>query len=227
MALEEIQRVLAKLYTDAVLRERFFADPQRVAEGMGLSFYEAHELAQLSAEQVNFFARSLQRKRLNEACKLLPITHRMMGKRFAPLFLKYANTRVPTGPKKHLEDAIAFSSFLEQVARVNFIIPLWAVELVRYEATCLKAVDPTCWCAVVWFRYPIKNLLRCCTEGNGTPVPVLQPTIALWLRLSRRKRVRHVILSLPRPMITRRWRALSWNRKRVSTSGRRFLFHWP
>ena len=198
MGLAQIQRVLARLYTDSVLRDRFFADPQGVGEASGLGSTEAQELTQLSAQHVIFFASSLKRKRLNEACKLLPLTHRVMGKQFASLFLKYANTRVPMGPKRHLEDGIAFSAFIENGARVDGIKPPWVVELLRYEAACLKAADQTCQWTVRCFRYPIKKLVRCCVQGNELTVLGMQPTVALWLRLSRRKRLRHVVLSLPR-----------------------------
>jgi hypothetical protein len=64
MGLAQIQQVLARLYTDAALRERFFADPQRTGAELGLDAGEVHQLAHLSVQQVTFFARSLQRKRL-------------------------------------------------------------------------------------------------------------------------------------------------------------------
>ncbi len=79
MGLARLQEVLAQLYTDAALRERFFADPQGVSEALGLQPEEAQQLTQLSAPQVDFFAESLKRKRLNEACKLLPLTRRVLG----------------------------------------------------------------------------------------------------------------------------------------------------
>ena len=201
MGLAQIQRVLSQLYTDDVLRERFFADPQAVGEVLGLSSAETHQLAQLSAQHVNFFARSLKRNRLNVVCKLLPLTHRVLGKRFSGLFLQYADTHVPMGTKKHQEDAGAFSKFVEQAARVDGIEPPWIMELVRYEASCLGAADTTCWWIMRWFRYPPVKLVRSLMQGDGAPLPLAQPTIALWFRFSRRNRLRHIALTLPRPFI--------------------------
>jgi hypothetical protein len=209
MGLAQIQRVLATLYTDAVWRERFFADPHRGGEALGLSAEETQQLAQLSAQQVAFFASSLQRKRLHEACKLLPLTHRVLGKRFAVLFRRYADTHVPKGPKKHREDAVAFSAFVERVMRGDGIEPPWVVELVCYEALWLNAADPTCRWMVRWFRYPMDKLVQSVVQGDGGQVSLMQPTIALWFRLSRHRRLRHVILSLPRvvsQMLVPSWR---------------------
>jgi hypothetical protein len=59
MGLAQIQRVLATLYTDAVWRERFFADPPGGGAALGLSAAEIQQLAQLSAQQVACFAGAL------------------------------------------------------------------------------------------------------------------------------------------------------------------------
>lgn len=198
MGLAQRQRVLATLYTDAVWRERFFVDPTGALSPNASPSEETLQLAQLSAQQVAFFAGSLQRKRLNEACKLLPLTHRVLGKRFAVLFRRYADTHVPKGPKKHREDAVAFSTFVERIMRGDGIEPPWVVELARYEALWLNAADPTCRWMVRWFRYPMYKLVRSVVQGEGDQVLLMQPTIAFWFRLSPYRRLRHVVLSLPR-----------------------------
>ena len=74
MGLAHIQQGLAQLVTNAQVCERFFADPHAVGQTLGLSPEEVSQLAQLSPQQVNCFASSLQRKRLNEVCKLAPHT---------------------------------------------------------------------------------------------------------------------------------------------------------
>ena len=198
MGLVLIQRVLAQLYTDTVLRERFFADPQREGEALGLSSDDMQHLIQLSVPQVNFFAASLKRKRLNEVCKLLPLTHHVLGNRFAALFLRYADTHLPKGIKKHRDDAIAFAAFIEQVARVDGIEPPCFMDLARYEASCLKAADSTCRWLVCLFRHPMDKVVRNLVQGDDAPLPSAQLTIALWFRLFRQRQVRHLILSLPR-----------------------------
>jgi hypothetical protein len=129
---------------------------------------------------------------------LLQLTHCVLGKRFAVLFRRYAETHVQKGPKKHRDDAVAFSAFVEQALRWDGIEPLWVVELVRYEASWLNAMDPTCRWMVRWFRYPMGKLVQSVAQGDGGRVSLVQPTIALWFRLSRHRRLRHVVLSLPR-----------------------------
>lgn len=192
----EVQQVLAKLYTNAVLRESFFANPQEEGEELGLSFDEAQQLAQLSAQQVNLFASSLKRKRLSEVKELLPLTSQVLGKDFSKLFWRYAETYLPQGIKKHWEDAIAFCTFIEKVAQVEGIEPPWVWELVRYEKACQKAAAPTCrliWCRL---RYALKPLVRSLVQQQETPVLLVQPTIALWFR-ARQGRMLHIVLSLP------------------------------
>ena len=197
MGLARLQEVLAQLYTDAALRERFFADPQGVSEALGLQPEEAQQLTQLSAPQVDFFADSLKRKRLNEACKLLPLTRRVLGKRFGVLFRRYADTHAPSGVKKHLEDAVAFSRFVEHAASEKGIEP-WLVDLLRYEAAWLKAWDPTCRWMARRFGFPVGGLAKTLAHGDGAGMPQEQPTIALWFRILQRGRLRHVLLPLPR-----------------------------
>lgn len=60
MGLAQVQQVLAQLYTNTDLRERFFNHPNEVAEELGLSVDEQQQVAQLSAQQVNLFASSLK-----------------------------------------------------------------------------------------------------------------------------------------------------------------------
>ena len=179
------------------LRERFFADPQGVSEALGLQPEEAQQLTQLSAPQVDFFADSLKRKRLNEACKLLPLTRRVLGKRFGALFRRYADTHAPSGVKKHLEDAVAFSLFVERAAPEEGIEP-WLVDLLRYEAAWLKAWDPTFRWMARRFGFPVGGLAQTLAHGDGAGMPQEQPTIALWFRILQRGRLRHVLLPLPR-----------------------------
>ncbi len=199
MGLAEVQQVLAQLYTNTLLRERFFANPQELGEELGLSYDEAQQLAQLSPQQVNLFASSLKRKRSSQVRELLPLTQQVLGKEFSKLFWRYAETYYPQGIKKHWEDAIAFCTFIEKVAQVEGITPPWIWELVRYEKACLQAAEPTCrliWCR---FRYALKPLLQSLAQQKGTPVLLRQHTMALWFR-PRQGRMRHIVLSLPHPL---------------------------
>jgi len=198
MGLAHIQRGLAELFTNAHIRERFFADPHAIGELWGLSPDEGRQLAQLAAQQLHVFASSLQHKRLAEVRTCLPLTQRVLGKRFASLFRRYADTHLPRGIKKHRDDALAFAAFIEQVGCTEGVEPCWAVELARYEAACLTAADPTCRWVVRCFRHPLASVVWALAHGDDLPTPPIQPTLAVWVRLPKRGRLRHVVLTLPR-----------------------------
>ena len=194
MGLAHVQRLLVELYTDAALREQFFADPRAACEVFRLSPNEAQQLGQLSSEQVGFFANSLRRKRLNAVGKLLPLTKRALGDYFAELFGQYADSFMPSGTAKHRQDAIAFVAYIEEALSVHTTEPTRAVGLARYEAAWLKAADPTSRWIVCRLREPISRLVRCARHDAPSP----RATVALWFRLSPRSRLRHVVLSRPR-----------------------------
>ena len=62
MALAEIQSALARLYIDAMLRDRFFAAPLVVGEQLGLSADDARDLARIPRREIDQFAESLRHK---------------------------------------------------------------------------------------------------------------------------------------------------------------------
>jgi hypothetical protein len=186
MGLAQTQQVLAQLYTNTEFRERFFANPQAVGGELGLSCDEAQQLAQVSVQEVNIFANSLKWKRLGEIRDLLPRTAKALGKNFNTLFWRYAQTYLPTGVKKHREDAIAFANFINNVAQNENLEPTWLGDLVRYERAWLLAYEPVSRFNICWFRHAIHS------DFNA------QPTLAIWLRLSGRSQLRHFILTLPK-----------------------------
>jgi hypothetical protein len=192
MALAEVQRALARLYTDADTRERFLADAAAAGAALGLSAQETAQLAELPAQQLRFFAASLRRKRLGEVAKLLPLTHQALGAQFARLFWRYADSYLPGGTKKHPQDAIAFAAFIADAAPLD---PPWAGDLARYEAAWLQGADPTR--RAVWqrFRYPAGQLARAVAAGAAPPSPRF--TLTLWVRLWPGSRLRHLAITLP------------------------------
>jgi len=198
MGLDKQQQALARLYTDVILRKAFSEDPQDVAVRLGLGPREVEQLSRLSARQLKFFSNSLKHKRLSEACKLLPLSRLALGGQFATIFHRYADTHVPTGTRKHVDDAVAFVKFAKESAHNKHIEP-WAMELMHYEVACRTAWDLASW-RMMWFRYPVGKLVRFLAHDHGKPLITVQPTIALWFRLARRGRLRHVILSLPWPL---------------------------
>src|SRR5436190_8268533 len=155
MGLADVQSVLAQLYTNTTLRNHFLSDPRGVGQQLGLGAAEIEQIAQLSAQQVTGFAHSLHNKRLGEVHKLLPLSYKVLGKRFTALFRQYADTYIPSGIKKHRNDAIAFVTFAEHIAHEKGIEPEWVTEVMRYEKFCLQASEVTRYLMIRKFRYSI------------------------------------------------------------------------
>lgn len=128
MSLSEIQKLTARLYTDAELRRRFLAEPEKIGGAFDLSKNEIHELACVLPEELNFFAESLFYKRLREVEKLLPRTKQFLTADFETYFRGFSATFLPTSIKKHLEDAAHFADFL-----VGEISDEPLKDLIRYE----------------------------------------------------------------------------------------------
>ena len=200
MGLNKQQRILARLYTDLSLREEFLENPQGVGKRFGLSARETEQASRLSAPQLNFFADSLKHKRLSEVLKLLPLSRRALGERFGTLFRRYADTHVPTGTRKHLDDVVAFARFTRENAHDDRLEP-WIIDLMQYETECRRVWGSARW-RMRWFRYPVGKLVRKLTQDGGVPEVRAQPTISVWFRLSRRGPLRHVVLSLPLAIVT-------------------------
>lgn len=197
MGLAETQKFLARLYTDAGLRRRFFADPLKTGEEFGLGRDDAQQLARLSARQVNFFADSLHAKRLQEVRDLLPLTVRALGARAASLFGDYAETNLPRGISKHREDAAAFADYLAEGGALGGADSEWVADLARYEKTWLKAADMTRGLIARRFRFAVNELARDVGRGDGPPALRRKTTLAAWFRLSPGRRLRHLVLRLP------------------------------
>ena len=89
-------------------------------------------------QQVNLFASSLKHKRLGEIRKLLPLTYKVLGKEFDSLFVKYFETYLPTGSKKNLQDAVAFSNFIEEYLSKDNAYHSWLLDVLHYEKARLK-----------------------------------------------------------------------------------------
>ena len=189
MGLAESQRLLARLATEAPLRERFLADPPAVALEFGLS---PGDLAGLPPGQLDEFARSLIGKRLRAVESLLPLTALALGPaRFAASFRAHARAHVPLGIKKHRDDAAAFAGFLANRAEG----PSWPSELARHEAAALLAHDPGRRLVAIRLRHHPADLARAATEGGPAPRP--RPTWVAWFRVTRVGRIRRGVVSRP------------------------------
>ena len=192
MGLAESQRLLARLYTDAALRDRFAADPAGVADEFGLTSDEAKSLALLPIDQLDDFAGSLIRKRRGEVESLLPMTFRALeAPRFASLFRRFAQGYVPIGIKKHRDDAVAFAEFLAR----EVTDPPWLGDLARFEAASMMAHDPARRWTLLRLRHHPLDLARMAIDR--TIPPRTRSTWIVWYRLAASGRLRRMMLSWP------------------------------
>jgi hypothetical protein len=197
MGLAEVQCLLARLYTDAEARERYFADPRSTSEAYGLTMVVAEQMRQLSPEQVKFFAGSLKRKRLKAVVRLLPRSNRALGERFGELFSQFADTFVPEGANRAHQDAEAFASFLQTELRKEHAAPPWMVELLGYEAAEVAAALKHC--VIRWFREPISGIAQPVATVGEPPTRCYGGTLVIWWRISLQHQLRRIALSLPVP----------------------------
>jgi hypothetical protein len=199
MGLAEIQGALARLYVDPTLRDRFFADPAVVGVEVGLDAEEARGLAGVSRRQVEQFADSLRRKRRDQVRRVIPIAARTLGDRFGRLFERYIAESVPRGSKADLDDAIGFVDALGRWADDDR--PPWVVDLARYELTWRQAARAGRWPIVRAFRFPVSRIATGREAEASAIAP--RPTLAIWWRPTPRGRVRHLVITLPRPGLGR------------------------
>ena len=198
MDLTMTQLLLARLYTDTALRQRFLSDPEAVGREFGLDREQTSQFDRLSGRQVSFFAESLIRKRLGEVRKLLPLTRKVLGKEFDALFHQYAERHRLVMPKPHQNDATAFCAFLEKAAGMDVVKNPWALDLARFETACQEAniIAGPC-CIVLLFQYSVRELARSMEEASAISVPAPRHTLVVWLRFSRQGRLRFFTFSLP------------------------------
>jgi hypothetical protein len=110
VALADLQRALATLYTDEASRERFRRDPRAFANRFGLSDAEFGQIRAIGEARIHAYADTLDRKRAAEAARLLPLSARLRGPEFRAAFLAHARvTRLGTGPGRYRDDALAFA----------------------------------------------------------------------------------------------------------------------
>ncbi|WP_435017727.1 hypothetical protein TA3x_005347 [Tundrisphaera sp. TA3] len=192
MGLAERQRLLARLATDAGLRDRFADDPAAATAELGLSPDDAGWLAALSSGPLALFAGSLIAKRRGEVAKLLPGTARALGPaRFSERFRRHASDRpIPGGPRKHRDDALGFAATIGRDAGD----PPWVADLARLEAGALRAHDPARRLAAVGLGHHPADLALALDSGV---LPGRRPTLILWVRPRRGGRLRRLVVARP------------------------------
>jgi hypothetical protein len=192
MGLAETQRALARLYTDADIRERFFTDPRAGAASLGLSEDEAGALASVERDRLGSFARSLIGKRLSAVASLVPLTAAALDRDFGPLFRAHAREYLPRGTKKHREDALAFLRFLENHTELP---SRRVLDTAHYEACWLLISEPRSRLLVRLLRFAPPLTGRARPGAQLTPLGAA-PTVAVWIRAG--GSIYHWLLPRPR-----------------------------
>ena len=194
--LDKKDKGLAELDPGANLRERFLADPVAVGRRLGLGAAEARRLAGMSPRS---FAASLQKKRLEQVGKLLPLTHRVLGDYFHAAFRDYADSpTLPRAARKHLGDALAFAAFLSKALRKERREPSWVLDVLRYELARVKASDPRRRVVVCYFRHDVRPLVRSLARKEKEAAVLACRCVAVWARVRRGEKVRYALFILPR-----------------------------
>ncbi|HVG39070.1 MAG TPA: hypothetical protein VM870_07280 [Pyrinomonadaceae bacterium] len=203
MGLIETQRILARLYTSAPMRRRLLEEPARIAAEFGLSEVETRELTHLFATAPpHFFADTLISKRRREVGKLLPVTSRALGDRFAEFFAAYAeNEALPPDAKKHSEDALSFAHYLQRVvAKTGGTLPDWLPDVLRYEAGWLEMSRGGRKVLARVFRYHVHQFVveqAHRIELTGGPSP--GRSVSMWVRRSDDVSLKHYNFNWPSP----------------------------
>lgn len=191
MALADVQAALARLFTDADLRARFFDNPLGVGQTLGLDEGDALCLARLVQVDVDRFAATLKRKRVDDARKFLPLTAQALGDSFAPLLV--AAISGPPSDGRHCDDARALVARLTRSEEG----PPWAGDLARYESTFHEALALKLGLIVRRFRFPIGRLLEEIRLGRSLEDIRPRATLGFWLRIPGRRGLLHRLVSSP------------------------------
>lgn len=198
MSLSEIEQIIERLSADEKLRERFVNDPHALGRELGLTAAESRRLKREADARLHSFIPSGRERRFIEISKLLPLTHRVLEKRFDAHLNRYAATHEHGGIERLFGDAIGFAAYLDKKLREERVGSGWTLELLRYEKARLKAADPKRRLVAAFFRHDIGRLVRSVARKEEHPVIVKRATLALWMRSKRHEPVRYAAFSAPR-----------------------------
>jgi hypothetical protein len=183
VSLLEQQNTLARLLTDPGFRDQFLSEPDLAGRDLGLNESEVKELLEIAGRELGVFAESLVRKRLREVEKLLPITKRLAGDRFRKAFTEYAPTFNSQAIKRHFEDAVKFSTFIEE-----WDLSEQVRDAARFERTRLTFFNEGRVFGHCRSRYDLEKLSGPSHEASRRR----RTMIAVWLRVG--KRIFHFVI---------------------------------
>ena len=150
--LAHLQAALARLYTDAAVREELRCSPEAFAARFGLEESEVAGLVREVLGEVEDFARALHRKRFHEAMRALPRTREILGVRLAALFDEYAAATPLGAARNPALDALAFVQWLLAAHRAG--LSAADGDALRYECAWLTMQHTSRRALVRWLLVP-------------------------------------------------------------------------
>lgn len=196
MDLEKNQELLAALYTDEVLRSRFFANPERMAPQLGLDADGLAWFKSLDASEIAYLSQTLINKEYNEASPWIPGVCLALGPRAKKLFQRYLGQRDASrhaSPKQHAQ---AFLNFLKPHVRNKSAVPPCVPDIVRYEQCRLAAEGPL-FIGLLWLSYPAKDWLQALHYNGDLRLIGRRPAMAAWCKLPGLQRPLHFTWAFP------------------------------
>lgn len=184
MSLQKQQDFLARLFTNEGLRQNFLSEPEKIGFVNGLSETETGDLKAVLPEELGFFADSLFWKRLREVEKLLPLTKRGLQEDFTKFFREFSRAFNPQTVKKHFEDALEFSKFLQNQP----LEILWAKDLAKFEFSRLIFNSDTKKFVFASFDHDIREIIHVFSNDNAESQKNFRYkiTFALWLKVGKK-----------------------------------------
>ena len=183
MGLQQQQDLLARLYTDEDFRRAFSSAPEKIGAENELSDVEIREIAAIMPEELNFFADSLFWKRLREAEKFLPLTKSILANDFTKLFREFSQTFNPQSVKKHFEDALGFTVFLEKQTEISSVLR----DVIKFERAGLLFNSGSKKIVFEKFAHDIREILSVSENEKSFEKLEFRPrkTFAIWLGIGK------------------------------------------
>jgi hypothetical protein len=135
----DFQKALASVLTDHNIRKRLCDGSLTSPSEIGLSLEAVERIAQIDPQRLDFFAQTIEEKRIGEIIRFLPMTSKLLGQQLHHLLTIFnrQRTRRPT----RIEDfVLSFALFLEQQFSLNTIQPRYCYlpDILIYEAAIVE-----------------------------------------------------------------------------------------
>jgi len=211
LALAEVQRALATLATNEVTRDRLRDEPESFARDFGLAPGELAQVRAIGEPRMLAYVDSLQRKRLAEAVRLLPLSARADGPAFRGTFLRHAR-RVPlaAGKARYVRDVLAFArnatvtlspspfdklratsprstTVTLSLSKGDLDVAPALRELLDYEAAWLRAASAPALVRVRVYAFPVQRVARAVARGEPWDGLARRRTVVIWLAAGGRR----------------------------------------